>query len=196
MLAPEPNKSPAFGPLFGKWTPPQIDKARQNVSYILINSKNFARPKNHDEFALKMTAKEVNIQFSLDEQGKKTVFELAILQEFGSKQVRREPNNVRLLFKKPDNKCPVQQFAFILKELSSRTYTCLESLDETVDGKMVLLYLAKLREEKVDYTDDLVGEEKHKILGARRGSLPLVFGAPTDKEEEAWNNFIACMRDD
>jgi hypothetical protein len=79
MLAPEPNKSPAFGPLYGEWTPTQIEEARQNMSYILINSKNFARPTNHDEFALNMTAKEANIQFSLDEKGKKPVFELAIL---------------------------------------------------------------------------------------------------------------------
>jgi hypothetical protein len=39
---------------------------------------------------------------------------------------------------------------------------CLEFLEETVDGRMVLLYLAKIREGKVDYDDDLVGRRSSK----------------------------------
>jgi hypothetical protein len=195
MLAPEPNKSPVFGPLYGEWTTAQIEEARQNVSYILINSKHFVKPTNHDESAFNMTANEENIEFSLDERGKKPVFELTILQEFGPKQPRREPHNVSLRFN-PNNPVPAQKLVLILKELSSTTYTCLESLDKTTDGRMALMYLEKLREEKVDYDDDLVKQKKLKHLAARHDSLPLVFGATTKSAMEDWDDFRARMRED
>src|SRR5208282_4591023 len=73
MLAPEPNKSPQFGPLYGEWNNAQIDEARRNVSYILINSRNYALPHNHDKAILKMTANEGNIKFSSNKDGTKSV---------------------------------------------------------------------------------------------------------------------------
>ena len=190
MLAPEPNELPEFGPLYGEWTTTQIEEARQNVSYILINSKSFVT--NHDESAFNMTADEENIKFSLDKHGRKTVFELTILQDFGPKQPRREPHNVSLRFN--PNPVPAQQLVFILKGLSSTTYTCLESLNETTDGRMALVYLEKLHEGKVDYDDDL--QEKLKHLAARHDSLPLVFGATTKSSIEDWDDFREHIRED
>jgi hypothetical protein len=190
MLAPEPNKSPEFGPLYGEWTDAQIEETRQNVSYILLNSKNFVKPTNHDE-----TANEENIKFSLDNHSRKSVLELNILQEFGPKQPRREAHNVSLRVHPdiPIQGVPAQQLFFILKGLSATTYTCLESLDERPDGKMALVYLEKLREGKVDYDDDLVPQKKLKHLAARHDCLPLVFGATTKSSMEDWDDFRERM---
>ena len=194
MLASEPNKPPEFGPLYGEWTDAQTEEARQHVACILINSKCYAKPTNHDKSAFKMTANEDNIKFSLDKDGNKSMFELNILQEFGPKQPRREPHNVSLHVH-PAGPAPTQQLFFVLKELSATTYKCLESLDEKTDGKMALMYLEKLREGKVDYDNDLVKKRKFKRLAARHDSLPIVFGATPKSSMEDWDNFRARLND-
>jgi hypothetical protein len=61
---------------------------------------------------------------------------------------------------------------------------------------MVLVYLEKLREGKVDYDDDLVKQKKLKRLAARHDSLPLVFGATTKSSMEDWDDFRERMRED
>jgi hypothetical protein len=193
ILAPEPNKSPQFGPLYGEWNDAQIDEARRNVSYILINSRNYAKPRNHDKAALKMIANEGNIKFSLNKDGTKSVLELNILQEFGRKQPRKDLHNVKLL--NPESVSP-QHLTFVLKDISAATYKCLESLDQTPVGKMTLLYLDKLREAKADYDDDLVTQKKFKRLAARHESLPIVFGATSPSSMSDWNDFRERMRDD
>jgi hypothetical protein len=95
-LASEPNKTPVFGPLYGEWNETQIE-VRQNVSYILINSTNYAKPHNYDDAAWKMTCKEEKIKYSLNTDGGKPVLELNILQEFGPQQPRKDCNTVNLL---------------------------------------------------------------------------------------------------
>jgi len=135
-----------------------------------------------------MTANKEKIEFFLDQDGRKSVFELNILQEFGPKQLKREPHNVNLCVH-PSQPGPTQQLFFILKALSGRTYTCLESLNEMPDGKMALVYLQKLYEGKVDYNNDLVKQKKLKCLAAQHDSLPLVFGSTPKSSTGYLNDF-------
>ena len=190
MLAPDSNKSPIFGPLYGEWNETQTEEARQNVSYILINSRNCARSHDHDDAVWKMTAKEENIQYSLNKDGKNSVLEFNILQEFGPKQ---DCHTVNLL--NPVDSDPPQKLMFVLKEISAKTYKCLESLDETSDGRMTLSYLEKLREAKADYDGDLLQQNKAQRLAARHDSLPIVFGATSKSSIEHWNDFRERKRD-
>lgn len=80
MVPSESNNAVDVGPLYGEWADAQIETARQNVSYILINSKNFV----HSESALKMMTDEKNIKFSLDKHGRKPVFKIEYPLRFRS----------------------------------------------------------------------------------------------------------------
>src|SRR5947207_2337105 len=116
------------------------------MSYILINSRNYAKPQNHDDVASNKTANGKNIKFSLNKDGRKSVLE-NILQEFGPARPRKD----RLL--KRDDSSP-KQLTFILKDISAMTYKFLASLHQTFVGRMTLAYLEKLPEAKANYDGD------------------------------------------
>ena len=193
MLAPESNWSPKFGPLYGEWNETEIEEARRYLAIICINSNNFAQPRNHNKAASQMTANEKNIKFSLSKDGKKSMLVCNILQEFGPKQPRVDNHNVILL----DPAAPdiPQELTFILKDISSATYECLESLEETSDGRLASLYLEKLRVAKADYDGDLVAQKRMNWLAARHDNLPLVFGATSKSSIKCWNEFRERIRD-
>ena len=84
MLSGEPEE---FGPLDkASWNDAQIERARKQVSYILINSKNYMSTKNWNRLVLDITADESNIVDSKPLRGKNNNLVLVLLQDFSPKQ--------------------------------------------------------------------------------------------------------------
>jgi hypothetical protein len=133
---------PTFGPLHGRWANIFSDRACSNVSFILINSKNYAAAVNNDLAAHGCTPNEYNFKNIRDFVGKeidcpdgtpKTVY-LSIAQGFGPK--RKNESYVNIL---PEGDKDVtfrnlrtfQQIAVVLKELGPETYKCLQDAEKS-----------------------------------------------------------------
>jgi len=182
MLAPEDGEPspPPFGPLYENWNATVMKRVVSNVSFILINSRNYPAAANHNLAAYGCTPNEHNFQDIKDFLGKvkkrpsdetsKTVY-LSIVQGFGPKQVQESYVNI---LSETDKDHPAditfrnyrrfRQIALVLKELGPETYKCLQdraaSPDPTegsaaTEGSPVPMILDKSDDAmKVDDSDD------------------------------------------
>jgi hypothetical protein len=62
MLAPENGEAPTFGLLHDDWDDTVSDRACSNVSFILINSRNYAAAVNHADAAYRCTPNAYNFE--------------------------------------------------------------------------------------------------------------------------------------
>ena len=140
MLAPQNGEAATFGPLHDDWDDTELDRACSNVSFILINSRNYTAAVDHDPAAYgctpnadnfedikKFVGKDVTIDFS--DRTPKTVY-LSIAQGFGPKR-RTKESYVNILVRKDQditfrNVRTFRQIAIVLKELGPQTYKCLQ----------------------------------------------------------------------
>jgi hypothetical protein len=123
MLAAE-NEAPTFGQMYQEWTEAQKQQAYSNVSYILINSKNYASNANHNTAADECRPKKHNFVDYKDVNGSKVVY-LAIAQGFGNRQ--RKESHVNIIGRGSKNTGNYRQIKVVLKGIGPDTYKCLRA---------------------------------------------------------------------
>ena len=148
MLAPENGEAPTFGPLHDDWNDTESDRACSNVSFILINSKDYAAAVDYDPADFGCTPNANNFEDITKPVGNahgsdgtpKTVY-LSIAQGFGPRRPKLKESYVNILSEKDEdvmlrNVRTFQQIAIVLKELGPQTYKCLQ---EEFDGTQMLV---------------------------------------------------------
>jgi len=183
MLAqPDGLPPPKFGPLYDDWNERQVDDARQHVSYIVINSRNFTDPKNWTTTYI--TANKSNI---LDCESPMEVpnnkLTMTILQEFGPPQAQEEHITI---FPSRGKKKPVDdttQLHVILKELCSETYTALKT---PYIHPLAQEYLETLRIAKSIYHEN---NGDSKSVSISHDNMPIVFGDYTSLSKQTWRAY-------
>jgi hypothetical protein len=171
MLAPENGEKPTFGPLHDDWDGPDSDWACSNISFILINSRNYAAAVNHGAAAYGCTPNAFNFEdFTTDDPevcatAPVTMY-LSIAQGFGPKQ--KKENFVNVLEKHAAdgdvmlrNIHTFRQIPIVLKGLGPETYKCLQEKD---DGTQMV----------IDTEDGVPGsflpkDEADKLVRGERG---------------------------
>jgi hypothetical protein len=122
MLAGGPD-APTFGRLHHEWDQQELERACSNISFILINSKMFAKAKNQDHAADNCIPTKKNFENFTMVKNAKAMF-LSIAQDFGPPQVRREVL-VNIKGRGIRNSGTYQQIRIVLKGLGPNTYKCL-----------------------------------------------------------------------
>ena len=77
-----------FGPLYGEWSDAEKNRACSNVSYILINSKNYATAVSHNVAADSCRPTKDNFE-DFEIVDRSNVVHLSIVQDFGEKDQKR-----------------------------------------------------------------------------------------------------------
>ena len=181
MLAAKTGTS-TFGPMFEKWSPDDVKKACYNVSFILINSRNYANAAGHKAAAYGCVPKETNfsdLSLFADNDVTRASFSgtpntvyLSIVQDFGPRQAKEPYVNLRPrgidknLREGSDIRPPLiyRQIVLILKELGPNTYKCLQSPDFT-PTQTDILQLPNESYEPPEYGEELP-EEGYEDLGS------------------------------
>jgi len=175
-----------FGPLYGQWSPQQVEVARKNVAFITINSKNYSNEATYDPMVWSCRLSPENM---MDYEDSGIMF-LSMLHAFGPKQVSKPRVHVKpcttLIHQRSPNKS--QQFAVILHGLDENVYGCLRDYppqyaSQNEDLQHVREYLDEIRTEKVQYVDKN-GDDQYKL--AVYQSLPTVFSDDMDWSDN-WN---------
>jgi hypothetical protein len=114
---------PTFGRLHHEWGQQELERACSNVSFILINSKMYAKAKNQDCAADKCIPTKKNFENFKMVNNAKVIF-LSIAQDFGPHQIQREaPVNIK--GRGIMNSSTYRQIRIVLKGLGPNTYQCL-----------------------------------------------------------------------
>jgi len=181
MLAAK-NGTPTFGPMFEKWSPDDVKKACYNVSFILINSRNYTNAAGHKAAAYGCVPKETNFSdlshFADNDvtrasfSGTPNTVYLSIVQDFGPRQAKEPYVNLRPrgidknLREGSDIRPPLiyRQIVLILKELGPNTYKCLQNPDFT-PTQPDILQLPNESFEPPEYGEELP-EEGYEDLGS------------------------------
>ena len=122
MLAAE-NEAPTFGQMYQEWNDAQKQQAYSNVSYIFINSKNYASNANHNTAADECRPKKHNFVDYKIVNGSKVVY-LAIAQGFGKRQWKE--SHVNIIGRGRKNTGNYRQIKVVLKGIGPDTYKCLQ----------------------------------------------------------------------
>jgi hypothetical protein len=181
MLAAK-NGNPTFGPMFEKWSSEDVKKACHNVSFILINSRNYANAAGHKTAAYGCVPKETNFSNLSHFAGNdvtrasvggtpNTVY-LSIVQDFGPRQAKEpyvniRPRGIDKNLRHGSNIRPpliYRQIVVILKELGPNTYKCLQGPD-FVPARTDILELPNESHETPEYGEELP-EEGYEGLGS------------------------------
>jgi len=115
--------APTFGRLHHEWDQQELERACSNVSFILINSKMYAKAKNQDRVADKCIPTKNNFENFEMVNNAKVMF-LSIAQDFGPHQIRREAL-VNIKGRGTKNSGTYRQIRIVLKGLGPDTYQCL-----------------------------------------------------------------------
>jgi len=181
MLASTHGSPPNFGPLYDDWTEEQVEEARQHVSYIVINSRNYTDPRNWT--ATYITANNSNItecESTLGAANNKLW--MTIMQEYGPRQ--RDEEHITI-FPSRGSKKPLEdttQLHVILKELGDQTYTAFQ---KSYIHPLAQLYLQNLCVASGNYHDGI----DNKPNSIRRDNIPVMLGDYTTKSKETWRMF-------
>jgi len=122
MLA-QPGDETNFGPMFDDWTDAQIVEGRRWLAFILINTKNFRDPVDHDADALGIAPKTANFDDKWKFDQSQNIY-LSILQELGPED---EPGTIKIL-PRTRGKANRTQIAVVLTGHGGETYKCLADL--------------------------------------------------------------------
>jgi hypothetical protein len=85
VMLPQPGEDQSFGPLFGDWTRSQVQKATEHISFIMINSRNYAAATDQASSAYDFYPQEFSLSDSETFFQSGNVF-MSLSQEFGSKK--------------------------------------------------------------------------------------------------------------
>jgi hypothetical protein len=85
IMLPQPGKNQSFGPLFGDWSKTQVQNATEQISFIMINSRNYATAKDQNPSAYNIYPRESNLSDADVFLQSGNVF-MSLLQEFGPKK--------------------------------------------------------------------------------------------------------------
>ena len=104
MLAAK-NGTPTFGPMSEKWSPEDVEKVCHNVSFILINSRNYTNAVGHKTPAYGCIPKKTNFSdlghfagadvTRASVGGTPNTVYLSIVQDFGPRQAKEPYVNIR-----------------------------------------------------------------------------------------------------
>ena len=122
MLA-QPGDETKFGPMFDDWTDAQIIEGCRCLAFILINTKNFHDPVDHDTDARGIALKSANFQDKWKYDLSRNIH-LSILQEFGPEGT---PGTIKIL-PRTHGKARKTQIAVVLTGHGGETYQCLTDL--------------------------------------------------------------------
>jgi hypothetical protein len=200
-----------FGGLYDSWNKEQLAEARNSMSYILIDSKNYPNKTNwrpHIRGIIPQPVNEHNvIQHNLRASLPIRNVYVSMVQDFGMRldnepAVIVEPINLAAQTTRPRN---TKQIEIILKGIDHTTYKCLEDRPLEVakkgrdtDREEARRYLAELRNSRVGYLDEEPDKSKKKQLVFKGvvDSLPLVFGQEDDTDvDEEWSNEQSRIRE-
>jgi hypothetical protein len=203
MLAPRGRKktAPEFGHLHKLWNEDQLNSACSNVSFILINSRNYTAAVSHKTAAYgcspnKRNFENVdmfggkNVEFVCGGQTPKTVF-LSIVQGFGPRQKKEPYVNIRPRGTRTIHQRVYRQIVVVLKELGPKTYACLQQPDFPDDNSDGRFETEIDRDESMEEED---GEEDEFDLalpyddGEEDEVETPDYGSLEDDEEELDNN--------
>jgi hypothetical protein len=112
-----------FGPMFDDWTDAQISEGCRWLSFILINTKNFRDPADHDTDAVGIAPKTANFDDKWKFDQSQNIY-LSILQELGPEG---EPGTIKIL-PRTHGKAKRTQIAVVLTGHGGETYKCLADL--------------------------------------------------------------------
>jgi hypothetical protein len=181
MLAAK-NGTPTFGPMFEKWSSEHVKKACHNVSFILINSRNYANAAGHKTAAYGCVPKKTNFSdlsyFAGNDVTRASVggtpntVYLSIVQDFGPRQAKEpyvniRPRGIDKNLRDDSNIRPpliYRQIVVILKELGPNTYKCLQGPD-FIQTRTDILELPNESHETPEYGEELP-EEGYEGLGS------------------------------
>ena len=85
VMLPQPGKDQSFGPLFGDWSETQVQNATEQISFIMINSRNYAAAKDQNPSAYNIYPRESNLSGADVFLRSGNLF-MSLLQEFGPKK--------------------------------------------------------------------------------------------------------------
>jgi hypothetical protein len=85
VMLPLPGKDQSFGPLFGNWSKIQVRNATEQISFIMINSRNYAAAKDQKPSAYNIYPRESNLS-NADVFLQSGNLYMSLLQEFGPKK--------------------------------------------------------------------------------------------------------------
>jgi hypothetical protein len=117
------TNTPTFGRLHHEWDQQELERACSNISFILINSKMYAKAKNQDSAADKCIPTKKNFENFKMVNNAKVMF-LSIAQDFGPHRIRREAL-VNIKGRGTKNSGTYRQIRIVLKGLGPDTYQCL-----------------------------------------------------------------------
>ena len=181
MLASTGGPAPKFGPLYDDWDEIQVQEARQHVSYIIINSKNWTNPKNWTTNYI--TANKSNIVDCENPPGiANNRLWMTIMQEYGPRQNQEEHITI---FPSRGQKKPLEDTTHlhvILKELGDETYSGFRTnyIHPLAQRYLEALLVASGNN---DSTDD-------KSNSIRRDNIPVMLGDYTTTSKETWRTYL------
>ena len=124
MLAGDTDvRPPNFGRLHHEWDQQELERACSNVSFILINSKMYAKAKNQDHATDKCIPTKKNFEDFKMVKNARVMF-LSIAQDFGPHQIQRE-ELVNIKGRGTMHSSTYRQIRIVLKGLGPNTYQCL-----------------------------------------------------------------------
>jgi hypothetical protein len=208
MLAPRGRKKPVpkFGPLHKSWDEPQLKSACSNVSFILINSRNYEVAVSHKTAAYDCTPNKRNLEnfdmfggknaeFVCSGETPKTVF-LSIAQGFGPRQQTEPYVNIRPRGTRNTRRV-YRQIVVILKEMGPKTYACLQQSDFPDDASGGRMEID--REESIEEEDEVEDEVPDPALPDDDGEEDEVetpdYGSVQDDDVESGNGAMAEVTD-
>ena len=188
-----------FGDLYNAWSEEQLDAARNNMSYILIQSKHYSssmrwitetpdvepidKDWNTTGGARTIRGLAVRIPNLLDSLPSNNVF-LSLIQDFGMREIDERPIEVEPIcrsskyHRKPRRD---RQIQVVMRGLDDRTYRCLkkDEFNEPGDYNETLEYLTQIRDAKITYFDlkPTISELPRldsDTISAKKDSIPLI----------------------
>ena len=182
MLANTRGSPPNFGPLYDDWNEIQVEEARQHVSYIVINSRNWTDAKNWTTAYI--TANDSNIMDCMSPPGTvNNKLSMTIMQEFGPRQNQEE--HITIFPSRGQKKSleDTTQLHVILKELCGQTYTAFQT---NYVHPLAQEYLEVLRVASGNYHDGV----DNKLNSIRRDNIPVMLGDYTTTSKETWRTYL------
>jgi len=188
-----------FGDLYDAWSEEQLDAARNNMSYILIQSKHYSssmrwitetpdvepidKDWNTTGGARTIRGLAVRIPNLLDSLPSNNVF-LSLIQDFGMREIDERPIEVEPIYRSSKSHGKPRrgrQIQVVMRGLDDRTYRCLkkDEFNEPGDYNETLEYLTQIRDAKITYFDlkSTISESPRlhsDTINAKKDSIPLI----------------------
>jgi hypothetical protein len=182
-----------FGPLYNQWNEDQLEAARQHMSYILIDSKNYNNKTNWLPYVggvtpQPMTDRNRTLHNLRDGLPIHNVY-LSMVQDFGERAhdeppVMIEPISLPTKKNRPRPRNTELQLKIVMKGCDEDTYPCLkdrlaevEKRGRDTDRESTRMYFREIRSAKAGYLDmETDTKAKRMVYHGIKDSLPLIFG--------------------